>query len=258
MRRSRGRFRTTGRSFPGCGRLQLLHHLTTLVQVCLSLRSHMHATHRSFARAAAFLGAALLGLSVALPAVAAPHGARGGKPPVQATSAADPALIRRLCALSPNVDPDEARAVARVSYETGRQLKREWRVVWPPGLHNLLVNKGQRKGGLCFQWAEELAPRLDALNLKTLTLHWAESNFGMESEHNVLVVTATGQPFRTGILLDNWRYSGHLAWGFVIHDPEYHWKENPVPLAVVRRRPNPYRRPEPERATTQEVRTTAR
>ena len=202
----------------------------------------MNLTDRSIPRALVLLGVAFLVLSASSTASAGRHGIRDQKPPVQATSAEDPVFIRRLCGLSPNVDPEEARAVARISYETGRQLAREWRVGWMPGWHNLLVNNGKRKGGLCFQWAVELAPRLDALNLKTLTLHWAESNYGMESEHNVLVVTATGQPFRTGILLDNWRYSGRLAWGFVTGDREYAWKENPVPLAIVLRRANAARR----------------
>ena len=163
---------------------------------------------------------------------------RAGKPPVQATSAADPALLRTLRGLSPSVNPDEARAVARVAYETGREFAREGQVVWPPGLHNLLVNNGKRKGGLCFQWAAELAPRLAALQMKTLTVHWAESFLGTASEHNVLVVTAVGEPFHTGILLDNWRYGGRLAWGFVTQDREYEWKENPAPLAAALRKKN--------------------
>jgi hypothetical protein len=202
----------------------------------------MQLIERSFSRFVV-LSVAVLALSASLPAVAAPHGIRGGKPPVQATAADDPVLIRRLCGLSPNVSPEEARAVARVSYETGRQLKREWRVGWMPGWQNLLVNTGKRKGGLCFQWAAALAPRLHALNLKTLSLHWAESYLGQESEHNVLVVTATGQPFRTGILLDNWRYSGRLAWGFITDDRDYQWKENPVPLRQVLQKQNVTRSP---------------
>ena len=157
---------------------------------------------------------------------------------MQATSADDPALLRKLRGLSPSVNPAEARAVARVAYDTGREFAREWQVVWPPGLHNLLVHNGSRKGGLCFQWAAELAPRLAALQLKTLTVHWAESFLGTASEHNVLVVTAAGQPFHTGILLDNWRYGGRLAWGFVTQDREYEWKANPAPLAAALRKNN--------------------
>ncbi len=145
---------------------------------------------------------------------------------VLARSAEDPVLTRRLFALAPGVSAAEARKVAAVAYTTGRELKREWRVVWPPGVQNFLVNIGRRKGGLCFQWATELLIRLDALKLETLELHWAESFATTASEHNVIVVTAKGQPFEQGILLDNWRYGGQLAWASVAGDPHYRWSEN--------------------------------
>jgi hypothetical protein len=151
---------------------------------------------------------------------------RERKDPAFATSADDPVLRSRIVALSPSVRPEEAQMVARCAYTTGRELKREWRVVWPPGLQNFLVNTGARKGGLCFQWATELLLRLDALKLKTLELHWAESFETTASEHNVIVVTAVGQPFQRGILLDNWRYGGRLIWGPITGDPQYQWKEN--------------------------------
>ena len=143
-----------------------------------------------------------------------------------AWSADDPALRTRIAALSPTVSSDEAQRVAYTAYMTGRELHREWRVAWLPGIQNFLVNTGRRKGGLCFQWATELLVRLDALKLQTLELHWAESFANTMGEHNVIVVTASGQPFEQGILLDNWRYSGHLVWTQVAMDPEYHWKEN--------------------------------
>jgi len=138
----------------------------------------------------------------------------------------DSALRTRIAALSPTVSPDEARRVAETAYMTGVELRREWRVMWLPGLQNLLVNMGRRKGGLCFQWATELLVRLDALKLQSVELHWAESLANTGGEHNVIVVTARGQPFEQGILLDNWRYSGHLVWTQVATDPEYHWTEN--------------------------------
>src|SRR5437870_7590002 len=143
-----------------------------------------------------------------------------------ATSAGDAALRRRIAAFSPSVSPDDARRVVCTAYTTGVELRRQWRVVWLPGVQNWLVNIGARKGGLCFQWATELLVRLDALKLQTLELHWAESFVNTGAEHNVIVVTARGQPFEQGILLDNWRYSGHLVWTQVAMDPEYHWKEN--------------------------------
>jgi hypothetical protein len=148
-----------------------------------------------------------------------------------ASSADDASLRRRIAALSPTVSPDDARRVAYTAYMTGVELRREWRVVWLPGVQNLLVNIGARKGGLCFQWATELLVRLDALRLQTLELHWAESLVNTGGEHNVIVVTARGQAFKEGILLDNWRYSGQLVWTQVAMDPEYHWTENKSELA---------------------------
>src|SRR5207253_9685861 len=120
-----------------------------------------------------------------------------------AGSATDAALRTRIAALSPTVSPNDARRVAYTAYMTGLELRREWRVVGQPGLQNLLVNMGARKGGLCFQWATELLVRLDALRLQTLELHWAESFANTSGEHNVIVVTARGQAFEEGILLDN-------------------------------------------------------
>ena len=148
-----------------------------------------------------------------------------------AGSADDASLRRRIAALSPSVNPDDARRVAYAAYRTGLELRREWHVVWLPGLQNLLVNMGARKRGLCFQWATELLVRLDALKLQTIELHWAESFANTNGEHNVIVVTASGQAFEKGILLDNWRYSGHLVWTQVAMDPEYHWTENKSELA---------------------------
>lgn len=160
------------------------------------------------------------------------------KDPEFATSANDPVLRGRIAALSPGfVDPEEAQRVAQIAYETGRDFKREWGVKGPPAFHNLLVNRGARKGGLCFQWAEQLLLRLAGQKWETLEFHWAESFERTISEHNVIVVTAKGQPFSRGILLDNWRYGGRLVWGAVVDDPHYQWHENkPQFLKVLAKR----------------------
>jgi hypothetical protein len=149
-----------------------------------------------------------------------------------AWSADDPALTTRIAALSTTVSPDEARRVADTAYMTGRELHRDWRVARLPGIQNFLVNTGRRKGGLYFQWATELLLRLDALKLQTLELHWAESGPNTGAEHNVIVVTAKGQPFGGGILLDLWRYSGTLVWTHVGMDPDYLWMENKSEIAA--------------------------
>jgi len=148
------------------------------------------------------------------------------KNPEFATSADDPVLRGRIAALARSIDPEEARRVAEIAYTTGRDLQREWKVVWPPGLQNFLVNTGRRKGGLCFQFAERLLLRLTEQKWETVEFHWAESFERTSGEHNVIVVTAKGQSFYQGIILDNWRYGGRLVWGLVPEDPHYQWHEN--------------------------------
>ena len=179
--------------------------------------------HRSL-----LLGVSTFAVVPLLVLAASPPWERGGRHTelFVAGSADDASLRRRIAALSPSVSPDDARRVVYTAYMTGVELRRQWRVVWLPGVQNLLVNIGARKGGLCFQWATELLVRLDALKPQTLELHWAESFVNTGAEHNVIVVTARGQPFEQGVLLDNWRYSGQLVWTQVAMDPEYHWKEN--------------------------------
>ena len=141
--------------------------------------------------------------------------------------AAEAQLRTKLAMLSPTVSVDEAERLALCAYKTSRRLAREYRVVFPPALNNILVNTGGRKRGLCYQWTEDIMRELDALKLETLELHWGEAFARTFSENNGVVVTAKGQSFSQGIVLDAWRYQGRLYWGPVRKDPEgYPWKEN--------------------------------
>lgn len=175
---------------------------------------------------------------------------------VLATSAEDAALRTRLVALSPSVNPEEARRVAFIAYTTGLELAHKWEMGSSPTFHSFLINMGMRKAGYCHQFATELLLRLDAQRLQTLELHWAESDAGTDTEHNVIVVTARGQPFAEGIMLDNWRRSGRLLWGPLNGDPDRTWQENKAALASrvprrssaadqPKRKPNPKRKPKP-------------
>jgi len=141
----------------------------------------------------------------------------------------------RIAALGPKVRPDEAQRVAECAYATAQRLRRNYGAVWPPSFHNLLVNTGIRKRGLCFQWAEDLLEQLDALKVTTLELHWAEAYAGTRQEHNCVVATAKGQPFRDGILLDCWRHSGRLFWSAVATD-DYPWIEDRRYAGIARRK----------------------
>jgi hypothetical protein len=145
-------------------------------------------------------------------------------------------LLRdHIAALGPNVRGDEAQLVAEHAYATAESFLRTYGFTWPPLFNNFLVHVGIHKRGFCFQFAEDLLLDLDSLKVTTLELHWGEARAGRWGEHNCVVVTAKGQPFRNGILLENWRLCGHLFWSTVAVD-HFPWVEDAEYAAIVRRK----------------------
>jgi hypothetical protein len=140
----------------------------------------------------------------------------------EASPAAD--LAGHLEALSPTVASAEAALAAETACSYSVELAKEYRVVRPAILHNVLVNLGLRKRGLCFQWADDLSAKLQSLQLRTLQLHRGVARLETRREHSSVVLTAPGQPFDEGIVLDAWRHSGRLYWGGVKQD-HYPWIE---------------------------------
>ena len=130
------------------------------------------------------------------------------------------ALANQLEALSPRVDRNEAKLLSDSAYATVSQLRRQYRMFGTPIFNNFLIYHGLKKRGYCYQWSEDLLVALDALKLKTLELHWGEANPGNWRENNCLVVTAKGQPFNRGIVLDCWKHFGHLRWNPVLSDED--------------------------------------
>ena len=104
-----------------------------------------------------------------------------------------------------------------------------------PIFNNFLVYHGWKKRGYCYQWTEDLLLALDTLKLKTLELHWGESYAGTWRENNCVVVTAKGQAFDHGMILDSWRHFGHLRWNLVPSDEDRYY-ENPKYAQMVRTR----------------------
>ena len=129
-----------------------------------------------------------------------------------------------LLALSAAVDKTEAMMVAETAVRESAVLAEEYQLVRPAVAHNFLVALGIKDRGLCYHWTQDLMKRLQALDLKSLQLHWGVAYRGSElREHNCVVVTAKGQSFFKGIVLDPWRNSGNLYWARVIKD-SYPWK----------------------------------
>ena len=134
-------------------------------------------------------------------------------------------LAHQLRALSPTVTASDASLLALHAHDASADLARSYRPVGPPQFHNFLVNAGVKKRGLCHHWARDLGARLAALQLRTLTLRWGIARGGTLREHNAVVVTARGQRFEEGIVLDAWRHSGRLFFTDVAAD-RYPWRED--------------------------------
>ena len=137
------------------------------------------------------------------------------------------ALANQLASLSPRVDRTEAKLLADCAFASVSQLRRQYRMFGTPIFNNFLIYHGLKKRGYCYQWSEDLLVALDPLKLKSLELHWGEANPGNWRENNCLVVTAKGQPFNHGIVLDCWKHFGHLRWNLVLSDEEP-YVENPA------------------------------
>ena len=132
-----------------------------------------------------------------------------------------------LVALSETVDKTEAMMVAETAVRESAVLAEEYQLVRPAVAHNLLIALGLKDRGLCYHWTEDLMKRLQALDLKSLQLYWGVAHRGSElREHNCVVVSARGQSFFKGIVLDPWRNSGNLFWARVTKD-DYPWKVLP-------------------------------
>ena len=136
-------------------------------------------------------------------------------------------LEQALYTLNETVDKTEALLVAETAVRESAVLAEEYQLVRPAVAHNLLVVMGLKERGLCYHWTEDLMKRLQALNLKSFQLHWGVAYRGSElREHNCVVITARGQRFAKGIVLDPWRNSGNLFWAQVAKD-SYPWKVLP-------------------------------
>ena len=160
------------------------------------------------------------------------------------------ALRDALVALGPKVDPAEAEMVSLTVHATSRRLAREYRFVGPPDFHNFLIHIGVRERGFCYDWVRDIAaPLKRELKPKTLALHWGAAFVATRRENNCLVITAPGQPFHEGIVIDGWRKAGRLWWCPVSKDRKYVWTEDMRETAWLQNyRPD---RRKPKRATAQ-------
>jgi len=106
----------------------------------------------------------------------------------------------------------DAQRLATEAVTASRELAADYRAGGPAWLHNCLVNVGVKKRGLCWQWMEDLYPRLQAVDQSSYRLVAGVRDEGrLFSEHHCLVVVAEGRPFDEGIVLDPWLKGGRLT-----------------------------------------------
>ncbi len=139
--------------------------------------------------------------------------------------------------LGPAVSRAEADKLATTAIEVSATLNQEWKPMHLPWGNNMLRNMGLREKGLCYEWRDALFPHLFRLQLKTLDLHLTSAFRATPREHNGIVVTAKGQRFEDGLILDPWRKGGRLWWGRFHQDKGHKWKPLPWELTPMALRP---------------------
>jgi len=119
----------------------------------------------------------------------------------------------------------EAQELATLAVIHSKTLANSYNLTSPPQYHNFLVNRGQRKRGLCYHFVEDLDKEIRNRGFKTFRFKWGVANQNRLNEHNVIVVVGKDTPWEEGIILDAWRNSGKLFFSRVKDDKEYKFSE---------------------------------
>lgn len=136
-------------------------------------------------------------------------------------------LADALRRLGPGVQLVEAERAAHVLVQAVEEARLAGRLEGGAVRRNLAVNLGWHDWGLCWHWAELLGRRLKEEEFHTLRFHWGCAHAGSTlREHNAVVLTAPGQKFADGLVVDPWRKGGQLTWILVSQD-RYPWKHEP-------------------------------
>lgn len=149
-----------------------------------------------------------------------------------ATPAEVAELSQTLQSMNRNVSPVEAAQAAQIAFDYTRKLSIQYQITDPPLVHNTKVNLGFKPRGLCWHWAEDLERRLDAEGFKTVEMHRAIAvGRGVRIDHSTAIISAKGDGFGEGVVLDPWRRGGELHYAPVDEDIRYFWELREVVLA---------------------------
>jgi len=132
-------------------------------------------------------------------------------------------LFNAIMTLGPNIIQSEAKFVAREAVLYPKVLANRYKLMRPPLYHNVLVNYGKRKRGLCYQWTRDMGLQINRPMKSLQFFHGVAFRRDYWREHSTLVVSAKGKGVADGIVLDPWRNSGTLFWSKVKDDKKYPW-----------------------------------
>ncbi len=105
----------------------------------------------------------------------------------------------------------EAVALAAAAAGFAREAPSRYRIAGPSWFHNVKVNLRVREAGLCWHQMEDLFLTLARLDPQWFDLHSGVRDQGdWLREHHAVVVTAVGEPFESGLVLDPWKSPGRL------------------------------------------------
>lgn len=137
-------------------------------------------------------------------------------------------LSRAITALSPEIITSEANETSRILLTTTHELAEQYKMASPAKYHNLLVNLGLRKRGLCCHWAEDLHAKLRQIHSSSLKFDWVVTKHGnILQEHNTVIIFASNSSWENGLIYDPWRKAGQPFWAQVDND-KYKWKRHPL------------------------------
>lgn len=130
--------------------------------------------------------------------------------------------------LSSEVSLDDANKTSRILINTTHELAKQYNITGSALYHNMLVNTGFRKRGLCCHWAEDLHAKLRRIQSESLQYDWLVARLGSKlREHNTVVIYPVGSSWENGLVFDPWRKSGVPFWSKVSSD-KYPWQPHPL------------------------------
>lgn len=122
------------------------------------------------------------------------------------------------------VDKNEAKNISYEIYAYAKTLKKEYELVSPPLFHNLLVNMGVKKRGLCWHFAYDLLSHVKKQKYQSFDYYIVGANINEYwEEHNALLVTCQGCVVQKGVIIDLWRNSAEPFYVKYAQDKEYDW-----------------------------------